>query len=217
LPRAVPGRRRPAGDRRSREDGHRHDPRPVRLRRGPARRRPRARRHPGDGAVDLTVSAEVPPTLPRIYRPTRGAAAANGQRLASAVSERVSGKDTASGAKAQLSLTTTATPSQVAAGGQSSDRVVLSGALPTYREEIALRLYGPFRDEAEIGCDGTPYWTGTLATHGSGTYTTPAVALTQPGLYQYQETAPPDANHLGFTSPCTAPSERVRVLAAPTV
>ncbi|HZQ63876.1 MAG TPA: sortase [Gaiellaceae bacterium] len=171
----------------------------------------------GAGGVHLTVSAEVPPTLPRIYRPTRGAAAANGQRLASAVSERVSGKDTASGAKAQLSLTTTATPSQVAAGGQSSDRVVLSGALPTYREEIALRLYGPFRDEAEISCDGTPFWTGTLAARGSGTYTTPAVALPRPGLYQYQETAPPDANHLGFTSPCTAPSERVRVLAAPTV
>ena len=38
----------------------------------------------GAGGVHLTASAEMPATAPRIFRPTSGAAAANGQRLAAA-------------------------------------------------------------------------------------------------------------------------------------
>jgi hypothetical protein len=174
-------------------------------------------RSTGAAAVRLTASAELPTTLPRIFRPTSGAAAANGQRLATAATEHVSSSDSAAGSKAQLSLTTRALPAEVPAGGKSADRLVLSGALPSYRGRIALRLYGPFRAADQISCDGEPFWTASFAVDGPGTYTSPEVTLERPGLYQYQQSAPADANHVGFTSPCAEPSERVRVLAAPTV
>ena len=58
---------------------------------------------------------------------------------------------------------------------------------------------------------------GTFQANGPGSYTTAAATLTQPGYYQYQEIAPSDANHIGFTTPCNAPTERVRVQAQPTV
>ena len=171
----------------------------------------------GAGGVHLTASAEMPATAPRIFRPTSGAAAANGQRLASAETQRVSGSDTAAGGKAQLSLTTRSVPAEVVVGGTSADRVVLSGALPSYHGKIAVALYGPFRSDSPISCDGEPFWKGSFGVDGPGTYTSPAVALAQPGLYQYQESAPADANHVGFTSPCDEASERVRVVAVPAV
>jgi hypothetical protein len=169
----------------------------------------------GADGVHLTAVSELPASLPRIFRPTIGAAAANGQRLASAESQRVSSSDSATGSKAQLSLTTRAVPAEIAVGGQSADRVVLSNALPSYRGRIALRLYGPFRTADAISCAGEPFWSASFAVEGSGSYTTSAVVLTRPGIYQYQETAPPDANHIGFTSPCDAASERVRVQVRP--
>ena len=80
-----------------------------------------------------------------------------------------------------------------------------------------MTLYGPFRSDGAISCDGEPFWKDSFGVDGPGTYTSPAVALTQPGLYQYQESAPADANHVGFTSPCDEASERVRVVAVPAV
>jgi hypothetical protein len=101
------------------------------------------------------------------------------------------------------------------ARGQGSDKVTVSGALPSYRGRIAIRLFGPFRTVDTISCAGEPYWSASFAVEGPGSYATPAVALALPGIYQYQEIAPADANHVGFTTPCNAPSERVRVRAGP--
>lgn len=172
----------------------------------------------GASGVHLTATTEpLPSTLPLIYRPSKPQAARNGQRLAAGDSQRVSNTDTSGGRKAEISLSTTAAPTEVVSGGRSADKVTLTGALPSYQQNITVRLYGPFRTVAAITCTAKPIFTGTLPTSGPGSYTTPAATLTQPGYYQYQETAPGDANHTGFTTPCNAPTERVRVQAQPTV
>ncbi len=168
--------------------------------------------------VRLTAVTEpVASTLPRIFHPTTAAAGPNGQRVAVPDSQRVTSADTSTGSKAKLSLTTAATPATIAVGEESTDKVTISGALPTYRGKVVVRLYGPFRTAGQISCTGVPVAAGSFDANGSGSYTTPATLLDKPGLYVYQEIAPGDANHIGFTSPCNTPSERVRVEAVPTL
>src|SRR5262245_22226434 len=172
----------------------------------------------GAGGVHLTATTEpLPATLPRIFQPSKQVPARNGQRLASAEAQRVSNADTSTGRKAQLALSSTATPAAVVSGGRSTDKVTISGALTSYKEKVAVRLYGPFRTVPAISCTGTPFFTSSLQANGSGTYTTSAATLAQPGYYQYQEVAPSDANHIGVTTLCKVASERVRVQAQPTV
>jgi hypothetical protein len=172
----------------------------------------------GAGGVHLTATTEpLPATLPRIFQPSKPAPARNGQRLASAEAQRVSNADTSSGKKAQLEMSSIATPAEVVAGGRSTDKVAISGALASYRQRVAVRLYGPFRTVAAITCTGTPFFSSSFPANGSGTYTTSAATVVQPGYYQYQQVAPSDANHVGVTTPCTAASERVRVAAQPAV
>jgi Sortase domain len=172
----------------------------------------------GAGGVHLTATTEpVPSTLPLIYRPSKPQAARNGQRLAAGDSQRVSNTDTSGGLKAQVSMTTAAAPTEVVSGGRSTDKVTLTGALASYRQNVNVRLFGPFRTVASIDCATKPVFTSTFQANGPGSYTTPAATLTQPGYYQYQESAPGDANHIGFTTPCNAPTERVRVQAQPAV
>ncbi len=172
----------------------------------------------GAGGVHLTATTEpLPSTLPQIFRPSKPQAARNGQRLAAGASQRVSNTDTSGGRKAQVSMSTSATPGEVVSGGRSTDKVTLTGALPSYRQNVTVRLYGPFRTVAAIDCATKPVFVSTFQANGPGSYTTAAATLTQPGYYQYQEIAPSDANHIGFTTPCNAPTERVRVQAQPTV
>jgi hypothetical protein len=168
--------------------------------------------------VHLTATTEpLPSTLPLVYRPSKPQAARNGQRLAAGASQRVSNTDTSGGRKAQVTLSTTAAPTEVVSGGRSTDKVTLTGALSSYRQSVTVRLFGPFRTVAAINCIAQPVFTSTFQANGPGSYTTPAATLTQPGYYQYQEVAPGDANHIGFATPCTAPTERVRVQAQPVV
>ena len=172
----------------------------------------------GAGGVHLTATTEpLPSTLPLIYRPAKPQAARNGQRLAAGASQRVSNTDTSGGRKAQISMTTAAAPTEVVSGGRSTDKVTITGALASYRQNVGVRLYGPFRTVAAIDCTTKPVFVSTFEANGPGSYTSAAATLTQPGYYQYQETAPADANHIGFTTPCSAPTERVRVQAQPAV
>ncbi len=172
----------------------------------------------GAGGVHLTATTEpLPSTLPLIYRPSKPQAARNGQRLAAGTSQRVSNTDTSGGRKAQISMSTGAAPTEVVSGGHSADKVTITGALESYRQNVTVRLYGPFRTVAAIDCTTKPVFVSRFQADGPGSYTTAAAMLTQPGYYQYQETAPADANHIGFTTPCTAPTERLRVQAQPVV
>ncbi len=171
-------------------------------------------------AGDLRLAVRAPglaSTLPVIYAPTTPAAARNGQRVAVPTSQVVVGSGGGSATKTQIQVASTATPATVVVGGTSRDLVTVRNAAPTFKVSAGANLFGPFRSQAEISCDGTPFWTGTLPIAGSGDYTTAPVKLDQTGWYVYQHDIPDDANHLGVTTSCKDPKERLRVVAAPAV
>jgi Sortase domain len=170
------------------------------------------------GELSLSARATgLPSTLPVIYTPAFPAAARNGQRLAGPASQVVTGSAGSSAAKAQIVVSSAATPATVVAGGASRDQVTIQNAASTFRVRAAANLFGPFRTQAEIACDGPPFWTGTVTTAGSGTYTTDPVKLDDVGWYQYQHDVPDDPNHVGVTTSCGDTKERVKVVAAPLV
>jgi hypothetical protein len=172
----------------------------------------------GVGEIRMTARATgLASTLPVIYTPATPAAARNGQRLAGPASQVVTGSAGGSAARAQIVVTSAATPATIVAGAVSRDRVTIQNAAPTFRVRAAASLYGPFRTQAEIVCDVPPFWTGTVTTAGSGTYTTDPVELDEVGWYQYQHEVPEDANHVGATTSCADAKERVKVVAAPLV
>ena len=78
-------------------------------------------------------------------------------------------------------------------------------------------IYGPFRSAGQVVCSGEPAGRGTFRANGPGTYRTEAVRLAKPGVYAYQEVFPADGDHVGLTTPCNVPSERVRVEVQPRV
>jgi Sortase domain len=170
------------------------------------------------GDVRLAVRAPgLASTLPVIYAPTTPAAARNGQRITVPTAQLVIGSGGSSASKAQIQVASTATPATVVVGGVSRDRVTIRNASSTFRVTAGASLYGPFRSQGEISCDGTPLWTGTLQIRGSGDYTTGPVKLDQTGWYVYQHDVPDDDSHLGATTPCTDRKERVRAVAQPSV
>ena len=168
--------------------------------------------------VRLTARTELlASTLPKIFTGTTVAARRNGQRLTTPESQTVAATATSSGTKAQIVVSSVATPPVLAAGEPSRDRVTITGAQPTYNSPVAVRIHGPARTVGAIRCDQAPAWEGSFTPSGSGVYTTPTASLAKPGWYVYQVVAPDDAAHVGATTPCTEPSERIRVEVQPRV
>ncbi|MFN2466901.1 MAG: sortase domain-bontaining protein [Gaiellaceae bacterium] len=169
-------------------------------------------------ALRLSVKAQgIASTLPRIFSPSVAPAARNGQRLVVPGSQTVTALVTAPVAKARLAVSTVAVPDRVAVGEASRDRVTISGALPSWRATVSVRVHGPFPSAAAIRCDGRPAWTGSFGAAGSGAYTTPPATFDEVGWYAYVEVVPGDASHIGLTTPCRVPSELFRVEAQPRV
>jgi sortase family protein len=170
------------------------------------------------GEIKLVVRAPgLASTLPVVYAPSTPAAARNGQRIVAPTSQVVTGSGGSSAAKAQVQVTSIATPATVVAGGVSRDRLSIRGAASSFKVSASASLFGPFRSQSEIDCGGTPFWTGSVNISGSGDYTTGPVKLDQTGWYVYQHDVPDDPSHLGATTPCTDAKERVRVVARPVV
>ncbi len=168
--------------------------------------------------VRLSVQTEqLASTLPRIFSPSTAAAARNGQRLAAPDSQRLSGSEASTGAKAKITVSTTAKPDVVLAGEQSRDEVKIEGALAGYNGTVKVELHGPFREIDQIRCDRTPVFSTSFRASGSGATTTAAFKPTLPGYYQYRVSVPADADHSGVTAPCQVESERVKVEVQPTV
>ena len=92
----------------------------------------------------------------------------------------------------------------------------LTDALPSYRGTVRAALYGPFRASAPVVCSGEPKGEGRSARTGRARTEEP-VRLAGPGVYAYQEVIPGNADHVGLTTPCNVPSERVRVEVQPQV
>ena len=171
-------------------------------------------------AADATITAHteaIASTLPRIFTPSKPAAARNGQRLVLPGSQVVTGSETTAVSKSKLLVSSVAAPAELTAGGTSTDKVTIAGAADTFKVQVTAKLFGPFRSRNGIRCEGTPAWQGTWRTSGSGTTITKGVTLEEPGWYVYQHTIPSDANHIGLTTPCGDLEERVKVVAAPKV
>jgi hypothetical protein len=170
------------------------------------------------GEVTLSVQSEpVASTLPAYYFPSTSTGAQNGQRVLAPDAQQVTGESTTTASKARLAASTTASPETVLVGEATRDAVKISGALPSYRGVVRAALYGPFRAVGQIVCSGDPAWTGSFRVSGPGTYSTAAARLTKAGWYAYREVFPGDADHVGLTTPCNVPAERVKVEVQPRV
>ena len=173
---------------------------------------------PTGGAVKLGASAGgLPSTLPRLFEPTAGAAARNGQRLVLPSAQTVAASVTGTATRTQLAASTNAAPTVLLIGQKSQDKVTISSAGPTWNGTVQVRVYGPARTSAGIVCTDTPAGQTSFTAKGAGSFTTPAVTLKQPGWYAYQEVFTGDAGTIGLTTPCNAPSERLRVETQPQV
>jgi hypothetical protein len=171
-------------------------------------------------AGELTLSARSEPiasTLPAYYFPTTPVGLRNGQRMLAPDSQRVTGESSVTVGKVRIAASTVARPGTILVGKQARDEVKLTGALSSYRGTVRWALYGPFRTVGQVACGGEPAARGTFRATGPGTYRTEPVRLARPGIYAYQEVIPADANHIGLTTPCNVPSERVRVEVQPRV
>ena len=169
------------------------------------------------GGLNITATAQgLAAEAPKMYVPTKGAAAKSGQRLVTARATARSASAQSAVAPAQLAVTTAATPNNLAVGGQSSDVVTITGAPAGWSQTVSVALYGPFPSQAAISCSGTPEATNTY-TAGPGESRTPAVTLTKPGWYGYQLTIPSTTNVTGLTTPCVPPEETVQVQSQPLV
>jgi hypothetical protein len=167
--------------------------------------------------ASVTTSA-LPSNVPVVYIPTRGAAAASGQRLVAPASQTLSARASAVVAPAQLTLATTASPAgTLALGSSTSDKVTIAGAPAGYRPTVQVALYGPFASQSAITCTGTPALTASYVAAGNGAATTPALTPTAPGYYSYVETIPGTPDVTGATTPCGAAAESFEVVAGPTV
>ncbi len=59
--------------------------------------------------------------------------------------------------------------------------------LGTLAATVNVELWGPFPTREAIRCEGTPFWTGTFAANGDGTYTTAPRHARRAGYYTYRE------------------------------
>jgi Sortase domain len=171
-------------------------------------------------AGELTLSARSEPlasTLPAYYFPRTPVALRNGQRLLAPDSQRVTGASSVTVGKVRIAATTVARPGTVLAGRPARDVVTLTGALPSYRGTVRWAIHGPFRTVNQIACNGEPAARGTFRANGPGAYITDPVRLAEAGIYAYQEVIAGDGDHVGLTTPCNVPSERVRVEVQPRV
>jgi Sortase domain len=166
------------------------------------------------GAVVVTASTTTASTNPQVYTPTTAAAARNGQRLAAPNSQTVTGQSGGSAQKAQVGLSSNASPATVLTGATSKDQVTVSGAL---NGTVSWQAFGPFVTAGAISCSDTPVAKGSFTAKGAGTYSTAAVTFKQPGIYVFKETVAETASHVGAVTPCTDPNERVTVQVQPTV
>jgi Sortase domain len=170
------------------------------------------------GEQTLTARSEpLASTLPAYYFPTTAVGLRNGQRMLAPDAQRITGESSVTVGKVRIIASTVARPGTVLAGQPARDLVTLTGALPSYRGTVRAALYGPFRAAAQVVCSGEPVWRGTFRANGPGTYRTEPVRLARPGIYAYQEVIPGNADHVGLTTPCNVPSERVRVEVQPRV
>ena len=170
------------------------------------------------GSLKIGVTSDpIASTLPAVYIATNAAAARNGQRLTKPEAQRATATIDATVAEVRLTATSIVSPKNVVVGQLVTDKVTIANAKPSYRGTVQVSVYGPFRQTSAISCKGTPAAKSTFKAAGPGVYRTTSVRAEKPGLYVFQELIPPDADHLGFLTPCKDPAELFRVAVQPEV
>lgn len=170
-----------------------------------------------EGVRVAVTATDLPSTLPQLYRPTRAPGARNAQRVSAPDSQEVRGAASAPVRRAVPRITTTATPSTLLVGAQSTDAVTVAGLAEGQAVRVTYRIHGPFRTREEIVCTGEPAAGGTFTTNGSGKLTTPPSTLSRPGWYGYQLIVPETSEVAGLVTPCGEASETFQVQVQPAV
>jgi len=138
---------------------------------------------PTSVGVRLRVTTEpLASSRPRIFVPTTGAAAGNGQRLAAPSSQ--SSSATVSG-RARPAVVTSVSSRVVRAGSSIFDRVRVEG-LRGIPGQIDVELFGPFAARRDISCTHRPYWRRRLAVAGGRPVRSPLVDVVKAGFYTYR-------------------------------
>lgn len=113
-------------------------------------------------------------------------------------------------------VTTKVSAQQAAPGATITDSVLVTG-LGALAATVNVELWGPYPTADAMTCSGTPYWTGTVAAKGDGTYTTAPVTLDRAGYYTYRETVAEAPQNDAVATACGEASETTLVRATPTV
>jgi hypothetical protein len=138
----------------------------------------------------------------RIFVPSAGRAARNGQRLAVPSPERVAAQFSRI---ARPTLASRVSQQIVKPGGTIFDRVRVAGLAET-TATTEVELFGPFASRAAIACAGSPYWRRRM--RGTAPeFRTPRVQVTRAGFYTYRQRLLEPASMAGGWTPCGAVSE----------
>ncbi len=154
-------------------------------------------------AVDVqlrVVTAPVAANRPAVFVPTRGAAVANGQRLAAPASQR---RSVTVLRRARPLLTTAVSQQLVRPGARIFDQIRVHG-LGRTTARVGVELYGPFAARTKISCAGRPYWRGELTARGESRLRSPPLKVARAGFYAYRERLIDSRFAAGSTTECAA-------------
>ena len=113
-------------------------------------------------------------------------------------------------------ITTQISAQETTPGASITDTVVVTG-LGKLGATVNVELWGPFPTREAITCEGTPFWTGTLAVNGDGSYVTAPAVLGAAGYYTYREGIAESESIAAVTTACAEVSETTIARAAPKV
>jgi LPXTG-site transpeptidase (sortase) family protein len=113
-------------------------------------------------------------------------------------------------------VTTQISSQDTTVGSQVTDTAVVTG-LGKLAATVNVELWGPYPTKAAITCQGTPFWTGTVAANGDGSYVTAPVKLDRAGYYTYRESIAPTEAFTGTQTACGEESETTIARAVPKV
>lgn len=150
----------------------------------------------------------------RVLAPSAPAARRNGQRLAVPLARAAAATIARDDVHATPHLATHASAQATAPGGTINDTVTVGG-IGRSAVSIRVELWGPFVSRGAIRCTGTPYWSGTVAARGNGSFPTPQVTLERAGYYAFQETISAGPQISGVVTVCGERQETTVVHAHP--
>ncbi|WP_209717333.1 hypothetical protein [Marmoricola sp. OAE513] len=176
------------------------------------------------GASTLRAAASGPAANGRIYRvggwhSHGGSTAANRGVQRGWIAERsvvtAEARVTAAIVKGTPEVVTRASSATAVPGSALTDLVTVAQLPAGYRQTVAAHLYGPFAQRPSATSCTQQVLAGTVSfvVDRNGTFTTPAVKVTEPGYYVWTESFPGDTRTNAVTTPCGVAEETTLVTA----